>query len=277
MDGTEILVASMSVPRATGPSGALWQYHSRSDRHSKVACWGVLFDLLRQSALLRSHVAAGKVVFGINHEMRNYKQNQKKDLDLVIARPADTEEATAPALTFSGLVDRFDVVLDDRQREELSALPNLKAGPVGAVLVAMEAKAAMTAHSKARPRLFDELNSSHQIVHGASRNALAVGFVMINASPTFVSPSFGGTRVNKHSQPAAAKTVIEKVKEIPRRGGINEEGYDGLAVVVVSAANDGSPVTLVTADPAPPRDDIFNYEMVITRVAHEYDASFSSI
>jgi uncharacterized RmlC-like cupin family protein len=39
---------------------------------------------------------------------------------------------------------------------------------VGAVLIALEAKACMTAHVKALPRLYDELNSSHQCVHGSS-------------------------------------------------------------------------------------------------------------
>ena len=52
MDGPAILVSNMSVPRVRDNDGRLWQYHSRSDLHSKVACWGVLFDLLQQSALL---------------------------------------------------------------------------------------------------------------------------------------------------------------------------------------------------------------------------------
>jgi len=37
MYGPEILVASMTVPQPRGPSRQLWQYHSRSDVHSKVA------------------------------------------------------------------------------------------------------------------------------------------------------------------------------------------------------------------------------------------------
>ena len=37
----------------------------------------------------------------------------------------------------------------------------------------------MTAHTRALPRLYDELNSSHLCVHGASRQALAIGFVVI--------------------------------------------------------------------------------------------------
>ncbi len=91
MDGPEILARSMTATRIPDQFGNLWQYHSRSDRHSKIACWAAFFDLLNTSALLRSHVTEGKVIFGVNHTMRDFKTRRKKDLDLVIARPG-TEE-----------------------------------------------------------------------------------------------------------------------------------------------------------------------------------------
>src|SRR5262249_37390761 len=147
-----ILVASMSVPQPRGPNKALWQYHSRSDLHSKVACWGVLFDLLAQSSLLRRHANDGEVILGVNHELRDFQTGRKKKLDLVVARPAGAFQGRAR--TLGALADEWGVVLDPGQRARLGGLPPLVEGVVGsAVLVAMEAKAAMTAHSKARPRL----------------------------------------------------------------------------------------------------------------------------
>jgi len=281
MDGPAILVASMSVPQPRGKTGRRWQYHSRSDLHSKVACWGVCFDLLSQSALLQSHVSSGKVIFGVNHEMRDFSTGRKKNLDLVIARPAGSLAKRSPR-SLSDLANDFDIVLDEGQRNRLDALPTVNEGPVGAVLVALEAKATMTAHGKARPRLYDELNSSHLTVHGASSQALAVGFVMINASATFVSPDLNkrlraARVVSTHTQPAAARSVVEKVKEIPRRTGPQSTGFDGLAIVLVSLANDGSPVTLVEAPPAPQPGDLFFYDNMVTRVANEYDTTFASI
>jgi hypothetical protein len=143
--------------------------------------------------------------------------------------------------------------------------------------MALEAKAVMTAHSKARPRLYDELNSSHLTVHGASSQALAVGFVMVNVSPTFVSPLLPPGTVSRHAQPAATISSIEKVKEIPRRVGTTGAGFDGLAIVLVSAANDGSPITLEFGAPAPQPGEIFYYDNMIARVANEYDTRFASI
>lgn len=278
MDAPSILAASLSVPRVADKNGRLWQYHSRSDLHSKVACWGALFDLLEQSALLREHARLGRVIFGVNVEMRDFGTGRKKNLDLVVARPAG-ELATPKSL--ASLADGWNVELDAAQRGRLSALPALQQGAVGAALIALEAKATMTAHTKARPRLYDELNSSHLTVHGASRQALAVGFVMVNFSETFVSPGLqtasSAAVVSRHAQPGDAAGVIEKVREIPRRVGPTGNGYDGLAIVGVTCANDGTPVTIMTPPPAPQPGDIYHYETMITRVANEYDTTFRGI
>jgi hypothetical protein len=43
----QTLFDTLSVPNPNPDRhGNLWQYHSRGDRHSKVACWGILLDLM---------------------------------------------------------------------------------------------------------------------------------------------------------------------------------------------------------------------------------------
>ena len=54
--------------------------------------------------------------------------------------------------------------------------------------MALEAKACMTEFGKARPRLYDELNSSHLTIHGDTNSAIAAGFALVNAAESFVSP-----------------------------------------------------------------------------------------
>lgn len=280
-----IRTLSKSVP--IGHSRTPWQYHSRSDRHSKIACWGVLFDLLQASNLLRVQVADGKVFFGVNHVMKDFVHNKEKKLDLVLCRPEPSESAIAPsrAETLHTLAERWNINLSPLQRATLTALPVIRQAPVGAVLAALEAKATMTEHKKAAPRLYDELNSSHQIVHASSNRALSIGFFMVNASGHFISPDRNknlaldeARNVTIHKQPAAAEHSIKVVQNLPRRSGVSGTGYDGLAIVVVDMPNDGvTPVRLVTTPPAPPRGDIFNYDAMLTRVANEYDASFTRI
>src|SRR5438552_284407 len=85
-----------------------------------------------------------------------------------------------------------------------------------------------------------DLNSSHLTVHGASRQALAVALVMVNESPTFISPDLNDSApgpgvmsvVSHHRQPQDTLGIIEKVREIPRRTGATTEGYDGLGLLV---------------------------------------------
>ena len=148
MHGPQILATSMSIPQPRGDSKELWQYHSRSDLHSKVACWGVFFDMLRTSALLQKHAASGKVIFGVNFEMRDYATGRKKNLDLVIARPSSDGE-NGSARTLGDLADGWGIVLSPSQKAELEHLPAITEGSVtgSGVLVALEAKATMTARA----------------------------------------------------------------------------------------------------------------------------------
>ncbi|MEU4377460.1 hypothetical protein [Pseudonocardia alni] len=282
MYGPDLLVRFLETPTAPDKWGVRWQYNSRSDRHSKIGCWGIALDLLTTSSLLRSHAESGKVVLGVNHTMRDFSTSRKKDLDLVIARPASPPEEDGP--TFAGLVDRFGIQLSPEEQAILATLPDLRIAPVGAVLVALEAKACMTAHVKALPRIYDELNSSHLCIHGASKQALAIAYVQVNAAREFLSsvknpkddalvrPDF-----TKHRQPTDTQRVITKVGEIPRRSASSEVGFDGIGITVVDFRNDGGPVKVVDGTPAPRPDDPFFYASMIVRMSSEYDATFAKI
>lgn len=280
MYGPRLLANTLSVARVPDAYGNLWQYHSRSDRHSKIGCWGVTFDLLRTSGLLREHVADGKVTFGVNHQMVDFRTRRQKNLDLVLARPG----AATTARSLSDMAVHLGVRLEPDQAAELAALPLLVEAPVQSVLVALEAKACMTEHGKARPRLYDELNSSHLTIHGANDHAIAVGFVTINVAETFVSTdrnkfdlSVHPPVVTKHNQPAAAASVFDKIREMPRRIRPGEEGYDAIGVVMLDCANDGTPVTVVEDPPAPDPRDPYHYDMMISRVVHAYETQFAHI
>jgi hypothetical protein len=228
-----------------------------------------MFDLLANSSLLRRHVEEGKVVFGLDHQMHDYAANRSKNLDLVVARPhgAGWTRHRRPR-RFSDLPDLYDMHLTQSQRSKLATLPDPVEGAVGAVHLALEAKACMTAFSKSYPRLYDELNSSHAVIHGASNRALAIGLAIINVADEFVSPV--GKR-NRHNQPRDALGAIAKVEQLPRRAGDEGVGYDGLGIVLLDIPNDGSPVTLADQPRVPVN---YEYERMIIRVANEYDVRF---
>jgi hypothetical protein len=282
MYGPDILARFLEVPGKPDNYGNRWQYHPRSDRHSRVGCWGVALDLLTQSSLLRSHVEQGKLVLGVNHAMRDYATSRQKKLDLVVARPAS--RVSSSGKTFAGLVDEFGIVLTEEEQAALEGIARLPVAPVGAVLIALEAKACMTEHVKSLPRLYDELNSSHLCVHGASQQALAVGYVQVNLTSKYVSPtrnpfslSSQEPVVSHHNQPGVTKRVLRKVGEMPRRSASSEVGFDGIGVTMLDFRNDGGPVRLVDEPPAPQPGDTFCYDDMIMRMATRYDATFGHI
>jgi hypothetical protein len=279
MFAPSILARSISSPERRDKHGNEWQYHSRSDHHSKVACWGILFDLIATTPLLRRHIEAGIVGFGINHELRDFARDRKKNLDLVLC----TFNGDPLAQTFSGLQEAYDIQLTAEELARLSSLPELRRAPVGSVIMALEAKACMTAHQRALPRLYDELNSSHQTVHGNSEQALAVGFAMVNVAEHYLSPDLNKANRStapdwsRHNQPRDAVLAIDKIRQLPRRSHVGETGYDAFAIVVVDMPNDGSPVALVESSPAPQPGEIYHYATMINRLSGLYATRFKDL
>lgn len=277
MYGDKILARSISAPRVRDKHKNLWQYHSRSDAHSKVICWAIVFDLLHSCDLFREHVSAGRITFGINHRMYDFQMNRSKDLDLVVGKP--TGSAGAHGVSLGTMRDRYGIQLNEVESAVFNALPELISLEVGTVLLALEAKACMTEHVKAKPRLYDELSSSHQAIHGDSKSAIAAGLVAINVADTFVSPDRNKKKltkrskieVSKHSQPHAAKEVLAKVKELPRRSSEEGVGYDALGVVLLDCKNDGSPIKIVELlTDGSAVDSILTYDTLISRIASTY-------
>jgi len=186
-------------------------------------------------------------------------------------------------VTFVGLVRDYAIDLSESETAVLAELPELPRTAVGAVLMALEAKAAMTAHQRALPRLYDELNSSHLTVHGATDQAIAAGFVMVNLAERYLSPDLNkkdranAPQWSAHHQPRDARLVIDKVRQLPKRAKVGDAGYDALAIVVIDAANDGGEVRLVEAPPAPQPGDIYHYASMIDRLGLIWATRFKDL
>jgi hypothetical protein len=211
--------------------------------------------------------------------MRDYKQDRKKNLDLVLC----THQNVASDLTFADYGEQCGVVLKPEEAAILAKLPPMRQAGVSNVLVALEAKACMTEHSKAVPRLHDELSSSHQTIHGDTGNAIAAGFVMINCSDSFISTDRNRKRVrngkfvvNPHKQPAAADKMLAAIMKIPRRSDEAGVGFDAVGISMVHCANDGSHITIDSlANAKVP--DIVKYDAFVRRLTHLYATKYDGI
>lgn len=282
MFGERLLARSLTTPTVADKFGNLWQYHPRSDHHSRIACWGVMLDLLRTCRLLRDHVEAGKVVFGINHKMTDFVTGRTKALDLVICEPRK-ENKTKRRQDFAGLADAYAIVLDNEERAVLHGLPRLVQGAVGDVLVALESKACMTAHIKAVSRLFDELTSAAQCINGSAPGAIAIGHALVNVSPAFVSPDRNRHRLttartvtSADIQPESWRKALSAVRSLVVRGHATDRGYDAIGLTMLAATNDGSDVAVAPEPPSLASSDPLNYERMIRRVSGLYDTRFQN-
>ena len=179
---------------------------------------------------------ADKVIYGINAG-HTFPNGKKKTLDLAIGT-AKTVKDTAPFAD------------------------TIHTGEIDRVLISCEAKTVMTEHGKSQPRVFDELSSSHEIVHQGDHKAIAAGITVVNIATTFVSPlrqKSPELHVSKHKQPHAAERMINHLRGLPIRDSTKKTGFDAYATIVVDCDNQG-PVTLWTNPPAPQPGDADHYD-----------------
>ncbi len=234
--------------------GYVYRYHSRSDAHSVALCEEILRDLLDASRALRDHAARGVVFYAINCRFTWPTSGKTKTLDLAIGPAKNPLPPAADA--------------------------RIRHGTLADVLISCEAKTVMTEHSKAKPRVYDELSSSHEIVHQGRGDAIAAGITVVNIAKSFVSPlrqhGPGTLQVTEHKQPEAAADVIRHLRGLPIRDELDQPGFDAYATVVIDCDNLGS-VRLWTSPPAPQPGDADHYDTFVARIAALYDARFSQL
>ena len=269
MRGPTILARSMSIATRRGKSPRAWQYHSRSDSHSKIACWTLLFDLLLECDVVREAAERGRLGFRINHAMIG---QINKTLDLVITVVPPTR-LQATRRTFAELSEVFGVALDETDRAALAGMPALYEEAVddaSEVAIAVEAKACMTEHIKSLPRLHAEILATGYLAKLAEPSCISVSYSLVNAASSFVSPS-GKGEVNRHNQPEDARRVVQMLATaVPTASKSREYGYDVIGTTVVDCRNDGSPVTVVQGAPAPTLNDHTHYERMMRSLCSAY-------
>jgi hypothetical protein len=231
--------------------GYVYQYHPRSDAHSIALCRFILEDLLEQSHFLKGQALSGTVVYGINYGHTWKETGKSKNLDLAIGTGTpDTTLACAVGGIYRGIIDR--------------------------VLISCESKTVMTEHSKSQPRIYDELSSSHEIVHQGDREAIAAGIAVVNIADTFVSPlrqKGVELHISQHKQPKAAEKMLSHLRGLPIRDSTQAVGFDAFASVVINCDNQ-SPAMLWRKPPAPQPGDPDDYSTFLARISRAYEERF---
>jgi len=273
MLGQTILARAMSGMRS-GKHGEQFQYNSRSDHHSKVACWTLLFDAVRECDVIEKHARSGLLGFGINYEMVG---PINKTLDMVLTRVPSTREAVHRT-TFVDLAKRWNIPLEEKELAWLSGFGNFvhdDAADDLEVVLALEAKACMTAHVKALPRLHAEILATGFLAKRSTPRCIVVSYTLINSAETFLPSGEGEPK--RHKQPQDAQRVLDMLANaIPlSRDHNNLVGYDVVGASILRAPNDGTPVHIDTKLAWPERSDHIRYERMIRSLCSEYRARAS--
>lgn len=238
-------------------TGLVYRYHSRSDAHSVALCEAVVQDLFVSCPTLARQSEKGQLVYGINFKIESPVTRKSKTLDLAIGLPKGTDRVMEVG---GGLIK----------------------GEIGTLLFSCEAKTVMTEHGKSKPRVYDELSSSHGIIHGGWPQAIATGITVINIAKTFVSPlrnQVPGAPVNvsKHNQPKVAGDMVHHLRGLQVRNELGKVGFDAYASIVVECDNADSPVKLWTDLPAPQPGEPDHYETFLSRVSRTWTERFSTL
>jgi hypothetical protein len=233
----------------------VFRYHPRSDEHSKMICRLVLEDLFAACPLLAEHARTRQVVGGINAPC-TFSSGKSKTLDLAIGLPGG-----------------------ECKPESAEEEPTLLTGAIGRLRFSCEAKQCMTEHGKTQPRIFDELSSSHEIVHHGQPDAIATGIVVLNIADSFASPlrqtsGKGPLVVTKHRQPAVTENMVNHLRGLVSREAVGNVGFDAFAIIVINCDNVG-PCTIHTGAPAPQPGDPDHYDSYVERVSRFYTERFS--
>jgi len=223
----------------------VFRYHPRSDGHSKRICELVMMDLLAACSALAAHVRDGVVLGGVNIKHR-FRNGKRKTFDLAFGRLNRANEVQPD--------DTGNVLADIR--------------------IACEAKQCMTEHGKSQPRIYDELSSSHEIVHQGDRRAIACGLVVVNIAGTFASPlrqtsGEGPLVFTPHRQPVVSASMIEHLRGLKRREGVEDVGIDAFATVVIDCDNVET-CGLHADPPAPQPGESDHYETFIHQIGRAY-------
>lgn len=204
------------------------------------------------SPLLAGRLNSGGSVYSTNAEVE-WPSGRKKTLDLAVGLSPVVQGQLVPATPTGKIKIKFDKVH-----------------------IACEAKSAMTEHVKAKPRIYDELSNSHQLIHREDAETIACGITVVNIADKFASPlrqTNGPLQFSVHRQPHVTASLVDKLRTLQTSSATDPAGFDAYATIVVSCDN-VSPATLWTASPAPQPGEPDHYETFLSRIVQAYQARF---
>jgi hypothetical protein len=157
-----------------------------------------------------------------------------------------------------------------------SSLPGswiAKADP-SQVWIAIDAKAIMTEHGKARRNRQRDLNSMGEILRRMDPVPVTGAFVVINMASKFRSPLRSGITQHRNIERIVGETIplMQEILKDEKKG---RPGLDAIGVTIVNYPNtEGSDCLLVQDSPAPDSLSPLYYDAFVSRLCDEFAKRF---
>jgi hypothetical protein len=217
-------------------------YHPRSNAHSNAVCEAVLRDLRSRCPKLAEDLARGRVAYDLNVKLQ--VGNNVWNIDLVLGPPP----AVLPPLE--------------------GALSRVRPATIR---IAIETKAIMTEHGKARRNRQRDLDSFHQFVHRYNSSTVAGALTVVNIAERFRSPLRPGISVHRNIRRLTEETLM-LLRLLPARAGATEgPGLEANGAIVVEHDNiENERTHLISRPPAPQVGDPLHYDAFIQHICDQY-------
>lgn len=222
-------------------------YHPRSDRHSNALAEQIALDLAHHCPRIGDKAANGELVFDLNFTLQAGTADW--NVDLVLGPPA--------------LGGRLD-----------PAPAQIRRSTPSSVEIAVEIKSVMTEHRKAVKNRKRDLEAHHEHVHNYSKQAIAGGVFVINASETFKSPL--RLDVTHHRDPRRlVEHCVSELRSVASRGGSTGYGLEARCAIVVDMDNrDWESTNYLATSPAPRVGDQLHYDAFVQSICRHYTDRF---
>lgn len=223
-------------------------YHPRSSKHGDAMCEFLLRDLYSNCPAFNLFADDGKIVYQTNHTVN----------------PDSPTRWT------------IDLVVGPGRREHQLLQQTIARGNPSEIWLAVDAKAIMTEHGKARRNRQRDLNSMAEILHRMRPSPIAGAYVVINMSAHFRSP----LRTEESEHRNIGRIVSETIplfQEILKDEQSGRPGLDAIGISVVDYSNlPGSECKLVESSPAPAPSNPLYYQAFLSRICRDFTTRFAS-
>lgn len=222
-------------------------YHPRSSKHGDAMCEFLLNDLYTSCSAFKLLADDNRIVFQTNYTV-NPNSATRWTIDLVVG----------PG------------------RGERLLQQTIAKGNPSEIWLAVDAKAIMTEHGKARRNRQRDLNSMAEILHRMRPSPIAGAYVAINMSSHFRSPLRTEELEHRNIERIVAST-IPLFKEILRDERSGRPGLEAIGVSVVDYSNHlGSECKLIEDPPAPDFSSPLHYQAFLSKICREFTNRFAS-